>query len=138
MAYAAAVHETLWEGGDILFMTTPKILLELDSNVGAQVRYKMESSASIVGQQFGTSLEVTASALNEFFKAFNGNSNDPLSAMVNATANSNREAGKLQVMLENIRMQGESDARRLAIGFEGNEEAFRRIYGGLREYVLGQ
>lgn len=138
MAYAASVHETLWEGGDILFMTTPKILLELDPNVGSQVRYKMSSSTSIVGQQMGASVETSLAALNQFFRAFSDRSQDPLSAVVTATANSTREAGKLPVMLEQIRLQGAQDARRLAIGFEGNEQQFRRIYGGLRDYVLSQ
>lgn len=137
MAYAAAIHETLWAGGDILFMTTPKVLLELDPEVGSQVRYKMGASASIVGQQVGTSLEVTVKAIASFFDALNGAS-DPISGFVNAKADSTREAGKLQVMLQTIRFQGEADARRLAIGFEGNEDAFRKIYSGLQAYVLTQ
>jgi hypothetical protein len=137
--YVSVIHSTLWAGGDILFYADNRILLELDPQVGVQARYKMASSASVMEESMGMSVGSLMAGLQAAQGALNGaNPNDLMGSLIQGAASMNRASGALPLKVQYLREQAEKDARRLAFGFEGDPETFRRIYRGMAEFVKRQ
>jgi hypothetical protein len=141
LTYLQGLHGTLWGGGDILFMTSPRIMLELDANVASRITYRISSSRTAVAKSANAGISAGANALMRFMEAMQraGNAqtfDEIVEVVAEGSADANRDGQVFAQKLLSLRNKGEQDGRRLAIGFEGNEARFRQIYSGIRAFVL--
>ena len=130
--YVGGIHATLWQS-DILFLAEdPAILLELDPHFGLTLGLKMASSSETMEQTVELGFKSMFGPLMAMAEARNkgGGVTDELSAMM-TTASKTIEPFAL------VELQAVQDARRLAILYNTNSEAFRKIYSGMRTFVYG-
>jgi hypothetical protein len=128
--YGSRIHATIWEGGDILFMTEhPKILLELDPGLSARAGYRLSSSPEAVNQMTSAGwgiLQNIVSGLEEFGKG---------QSMTGDIAKLNKAVGKYDVQLALLQEQATQDARRLVLMYDENPEILRRVYAGIKAFI---
>lgn len=151
LVYVQSLHHTLWSGGDILFMAHPKIMIELDPRVELHASYRLNTSDSIVAQKFQNSLAATFSAAGKIiggaaYALQNAkNPQDIINLLPGIAASANQDLITIRNQWLIYKLQGEYDARRLAIGFSNeipgnlqNREQFRKIYKAIKDYVLSK
>jgi membrane protease subunit (stomatin/prohibitin family) len=102
--------------------------LELDPTLQLIASTRVATSAEVVGQ-------ATDVGLQQFMGMLQGMQNGKsLSEMV---ANSNRGAINPTLAIQEYRLAGEFDGKRLALMYQSYPEEFRRIYAGIRKIVKG-
>lgn len=151
LVYVQSVHNTLWSGGDILFMAHPKIMIELDLGVGMQAAYRLRTSRSVVSHNVYNAVNAAVPAALDAFKKMVDSLNNSRSVLEyfesipSIAADTSRQVVDARNKWLKYKLQGEYDARRLAIGFGTeipgnlqNREQFRKIYKAIKNYVYSK
>lgn len=151
LVYVQSVHNTLWSGGDILFMAHPKIMIELDLGVGMQAAYRLRTSRSVVSHNVYNAVNAAVPAALDAFKKMVDSLNNSRSVLEyfesipSIAADTSRQVVDARNKWLKYKLQGEYDAHRLAIGFGTeipgnlqNREQFRKIYKAIKNYVYSK
>lgn len=128
-SYLLSFLESVSDQSNLFLMENPReFYLELDPTLQLIASTRVATSAEVVGQ-------ATDVGLQQFMGMLQGMQNGKsLSEMV---ANSNRGAINPTLAIQEYRLAGEFDGKRLALMYQSYPEEFRRIYAGIRKIVKG-
>ena len=129
--YVSTLHKA-WSDNEVIFLVENRnILLEVDPKVGHLAELKLMSSPQGTQELANAGLQsfwgIISSMLN--VRERGGTVTEEVRASMEATLNSPI------VKLDVLKRQASQDARRLAIMYDSNPEAFRKVYAGIRKFV---
>jgi len=131
LLYISTIHNTLWQD-NILFITeSPELLLELDPTIATRASVRLQSSSDLIME----STQIGLGSLWEGFKAM-ANARQSGASITEEVAQFGAAASKAPAQLEIIKQQAVQDGRRLALLYDADPEEFRRIYAGIKQFVL--
>lgn len=128
-SYLLSFLESVSDQSNLFLLENPRAFyLELDPTLQLMASTRVATSAQVVGQ-------ATDVGLQQFMGMLQGMQNGKsISEMV---ANTNRGAINPTLAIQEYRLAGEFDGKRLALMYQSYPEEFRRIYAGIRKVVKG-
>ena len=130
-AYATAINNTLTDPG-ILWVTDESMMLEIDAQLNVIAERKLLTNQGLQQE----SVNIGLGALTDMFVAMAETRQRGGTVMEEVHASMSAMAGSGQYSLLEAKSMGEQDARRLAIMYKTNKEDFRKVYAGLRQFIL--
>jgi len=131
--YAGAINNKLLDQGTLLLVeNTQLVLLTVDPSLGNRASRKMASNSQAMNDATGAGM----GTLMAFFGAIvetrrsGGSVQDEVNSSFEALADS--PTARIDV----LRQQAEQDGLRLAILADSAPDAFKRIYAGLKQFIL--
>ncbi|WP_177419862.1 hypothetical protein [endosymbiont of Lamellibrachia barhami] len=133
ITYASTIHNFLSDTTSVLFITDNRMIVtEIDPNLSHEIEKKLLTTQRGLNQSVDAGLK---SILAPFIAIANtrksgGSIQDELLASNTAIVNSPL------VKLDVLKKQAYQDAQRLAILYDSDPDAFRRVYRGLKKFVV--
>lgn len=133
MTYVSAVHSFFSDTSGVLFVTNNRdIILEIDPNLSYMAQRKLLGTEKGRNQTISAGMQSMLAPFQAIAdtRRAGGSINDEVGAMYNAILDTPT------VRLERIQQQATQDAQRLAILYDSDPDAFRKVYAGLRSFVM--
>ncbi len=140
LAYIAAINDALTDQGMLFMIENVKgYVRELDPALSFEAARKIQTTSAGVGQ----TTRAATSMLFNMFKAMaevrkrGGTIEEEIVATNRALlpGNNSQNGGASYVTVIEAKQYGTQDGRTLALMYDDDPEAFRRIYNGMRNYV---
>ena len=133
VTYAKAMQDFFADRKEVLFVTDNReILLEIDPSLSHQAQVKLTSSRQGMNDMMNAGLQssplaglIAAMGVRKSGGSVMDEVNAATSAMVNTPV----------ARLEVLKQQAQQDAARLAIIYDSNPDAFRKVYAGLAKFI---
>jgi hypothetical protein len=129
--YATAINDTLSDPG-ILWVTDESMMLEIDAQLRIAAERKLLTNPALMDQ----GMQIGMNAIVDVVTAMADARKRGASIQEEFHATTQALAGSGKYSLVQIQDMGKQDARRLAILYKTNKQDFRKVYAGLRQFIM--